>query len=174
MVQASRRAFLAALVCLLPLVNAETALAYSAGSAEIVTFPGYQPGTIVIKTSERHLYLTLGGGHAIRYPIAVGKPGKEWAGETFVARKVVNPYFSPPAVVKHDIPQLPDLIPPGPHNPLGPRALVLATDQYAIHGTNRPETIGTKASYGCIRMYNEHILDLFDRVAVGSPVVVTR
>lgn len=138
----------------------------------VVAFRGFRPGTIVIRTSERHLYLILDDGKALRYPIAVGKPGKEWAGETVVARKVVRPTWAAPAAVHRDHPELPEIIPPGPSNPLGPRALVLAADEYAIHGTNRPETIGTKASYGCIRMYNEHIIDLFARVSVGTPVVV--
>lgn len=138
----------------------------------IVAFRGYRPGTIVIRTAERHLYLILDDGRALRYPIAVGKAGKEWAGETIVARKVVRPTWAAPAVVHRDHPELPEIIPPGPSNPLGPRALVLAADEYAIHGTNRPDTIGTKASYGCIRMYNEHIIDLFSRVRVGTPVVV--
>ncbi|MDR3494241.1 MAG: L,D-transpeptidase [Ancalomicrobiaceae bacterium] len=150
------------------------AAARYAGESEVVTFGGYQPGTIVIRTAERHLYFVVGAGQAIRYPIAVGRPGKEWAGATFVARKVVNPIWSPPEEVRRDSPNLPELIPPGPRNPLGPRALVLATGEYAIHGTNNADSIGTKASYGCIRMYNQHILDLYDRVSVGTPVVVVR
>lgn len=148
------------------------ALARSALEAGVVAFDGFRPGTVVIRTSERHLYLVLGEGRAIRYPIAVGKPGKEWAGDTTIARKVAYPTWGAPAAVLHDHPELPSLIPPGPSNPLGPRALVLAADEYAIHGTNHPETIGTKASYGCIRMYNQHIVDLFQRVSVGTPVVV--
>ena len=139
---------------------------------EIVSFRGFGPGTIVIKTSERHLYLVLGDGTAIRYPVAVGKAGKEWAGDTVIARMVRYPTWKAPAVVHRDHPELPQLIPPGPENPLGPRALVLAEDEYAIHGTNHPESIGTKASYGCIRMFNAHIVDLFQRVSVGTPVVV--
>jgi lipoprotein-anchoring transpeptidase ErfK/SrfK len=139
---------------------------------DVVPFNGFTAGTIVIRTSERHLYLVLGDGRAIRYPIAVGKAGKEWSGDTMISRKVAYPTWEAPAVVLHDHPELPSLIPPGPSNPLGPRALVLAADEYAIHGTNHPETIGTKASYGCIRMYNQHIVDLFERVSVGTPVVV--
>jgi lipoprotein-anchoring transpeptidase ErfK/SrfK len=139
---------------------------------EIVPFDGFNPGTVVIRTSERHLYLVLGPRYALRYPIAVGKPGKEWAGDTVIARKVAFPTWAAPEVVHIDHPELPTLIPPGPSNPLGPRALVLAAGEYAIHGTNHPETIGTKASYGCIRMYNRDIVDLFQRVAVGTPVVV--
>ena len=152
--------------------NTPRAFAYSALEMEFVPFDGFRPGTIVIRTTERHLYLVIGQGQAIRYPIAVGKPGKEWAGDTIIARKVENPTWEAPAIVHHDHPELPNLIGPGPSNPLGPRALVLAADEYAIHGTNHPETIGTKASYGCIRMYNKHIMDLFQRVSVGTPVVV--
>lgn len=154
--------------------QAAPAAARFAGDSEMVAFDGYQPGTIVIRTSERHLYFVVGDGHAIRYPIAVGRPGKEWAGATFVARKVVDPVWSPPQEVRRDSPNLPDLVPPGPRNPLGPRALVLATGEYAIHGTNNADSIGTKASYGCIRMYNQHIMDLYERVGVGTPVVVVQ
>ncbi len=135
---------------------------------------GFQAGTIVIKTSERRLYYVIGRGQAVRYPVAVGMPGKEWAGQTYIARKEVNPVWGPPAEVKRDKPSLPDLIPPGPRNPLGPRAMVLAHGQYAIHGTNKRSSIGTRASYGCIRMYNEDVVDLYDHVGVGTPVVVMR
>lgn len=152
--------------------NASPAEAKQNFDPEIVAFDGFLPGTIVIKTSERHLYLVIDQGHAIRYPVAVGKAGKEWAGDTVIARKVAFPTWEAPAIVHRDHPELPEIIPPGPSNPLGPRALVLAEDEYAIHGTNHPETIGTKASYGCIRMYNRHIVDLFQRVTVGTPVVV--
>ena len=147
----------------------------AAEARDAVPFDGsYQPGTIVIKTGERRLYYVTGPGQAIRYPIAVGMPGREWVGNNTVARKEVNPTWSPPEEVRRDKPGLPQLIPPGPSNPLGPRAMVLAWGQYAIHGTNKPSSIGTRASYGCIRMYNEHIVDLFDRVSVGTPVVVLR
>lgn len=146
-----------------------------AAAREIVSFPaGYEPGTIVVKTSERKLYFVVGYGQAVRYPIAVGMPGKEWSGETVIARKEVNPIWGPPAEVRRDKPSLPALVPPGPANPLGPRAMVLAAGEYAIHGTNRRESIGTKASYGCIRMYNEDVVELFDRVGVGTRVVVLR
>jgi lipoprotein-anchoring transpeptidase ErfK/SrfK len=91
-----------------------------------------------------------------------------------VARKEVNPVWSPPDDVRRDKPNLPALIPPGPSNPLGPRAMVLAWGEYAIHGTNKRSSIGTQASYGCIRMFNEDVVDLYDRVSVGTPVVVLR
>jgi lipoprotein-anchoring transpeptidase ErfK/SrfK len=116
----------------------------SAQARERVPFAGaVQPGTIVIKTSERRLYLTLGDGSAIRYPVAVGKPGKQWFGWASVDGKYVRPAWSPPAEVKRDNPRLPSVIPGGSaHNPMGAGALTLSRGQYAIHGTNRPDSIG--------------------------------
>ena len=147
-----------------------------ANAREVVPFEGgVQPGTIVVKTAERRLYFVLGGGQAIRYPVAVGRPGKQWQGTAQVNGKHVQPAWSPPDEVRADNPKLPSVIPGGSsHNPMGPRAMTLSGGQYAIHGTNKPSSIGTFASYGCIRMYNQDILDLFDRVAVGTPVVVAR
>jgi lipoprotein-anchoring transpeptidase ErfK/SrfK len=143
---------------------------------ESVSFDGRaDPGTIVIKTNERRLYFVLGDGKALRYKVAVGKPSKQWAGATRVSGKYVNPAWTPPAEVRADNPKLPGVIPGGsPRNPMGPRALTLAGGEYAIHGTNRPQSIGTFASYGCIRMHNHDIVDLFERVGVGTQVVVTR
>ena len=136
---------------------------------------GVHPGTIVVKTSERRLYLALGDGTAMRYAVAVGKPGKQWFGQVAIDGKHVAPAWSPPAVVKRDNPSLPNVIPGGsPRNPMGVRALTLSGGEYAIHGTNRPSSIGTFASYGCIRMHNADIADLFERVAVGTTVVVVR
>lgn len=141
----------------------------------LVAFDGNFPrGTIVIRTGQRRLYLTTRRGEAISYPVAVGKRGKLWHGETRIRSKHVRPAWSPPEDVWRDNPKLPAVIPPGPRNPMGERAMVLARDQYAIHGTNRPETIGRYVSYGCIRMYNEDIVDLFDRVRVGTRVIVIR
>lgn len=142
---------------------------------EIVAFEeAASPGTIVVRTSERRLYYVLGDGRAIRYPIAVGMPGKEWAGATTIGRMEVNPIWGVPAEVKRDKPGLPDLVPPGPANPLGPRAMLLQGTEYAIHGTNRRSSIGTRASYGCIRMFNEDVVDLYEKVRIGTPVVVQR
>ncbi|KAA2237926.1 L,D-transpeptidase [Salinarimonas soli] len=147
-----------------------------AQAREMVPFgAGVQPGTIVVKTGERRLYLVLGDGRALRYPVAVGQPDKQWFGWSAVDGKYVNPAWSPPDVVKRDNPRLPDLIPGGsPRNPMGVRALTLTGGEYAIHGTNNPKSIGRFASYGCIRMFNEDIVDLFERVGVGTPVVVIR
>ncbi|MBB4019144.1 lipoprotein-anchoring transpeptidase ErfK/SrfK [Chelatococcus caeni] len=148
-------------------------LAAPAKSREIVSFSGYAPGTVVVRTKERRLYFVAGEGVALRYPVAVGKPGKQWRGIARIDGKYVRPAWSPPAEVKRDNPHLPDVIPGGvPQNPMGERALTLTGDEYAIHGTNRPDSIGRFASYGCIRMHNADIIDLFERVAVGTPVVV--
>lgn len=135
----------------------------------------YSPGTIVVKTNERRLYLILDGGHAVRYPVGVGKSGKQWAGTTRIDGKYRNPAWSPPAEVKRDKPQLPDVIPGGsPRNPMGVAAMTLAGGEYAIHGTNVPGSVGGFVSYGCIRMLNDDITDLYSRVSVGTTVVVTR
>src|SRR5215468_1136645 len=135
----------------------------------------YGPGTIVVKTNERHLYLILDDGHAMRYPVGVGKSGKQWAGETRIDGKYRNPAWSPPSEVKHDKPNMPDVIPGGsPRNPMGVAAMTLAGGEYAIHDTNVPGSVGGYVSYGCIRMLNDDITDLYSRVSIGTPVVVTR
>jgi lipoprotein-anchoring transpeptidase ErfK/SrfK len=142
---------------------------------DVVAFRGdYSPGTIVVKTSERRLYLVLDQGQAVRYPVGVGKAGKQWAGVTKIDGKYRQPAWAPPADVKHDNPNIPDVIPGGsPANPMGVAAMTLEGGEYAIHGTNRPSSIGGYVSYGCVRMYNEDISDLFNRVSVGTQVVVT-
>ena len=144
---------------------------------QIVPYDGGEPpGTIVVSTRERRLYLVLSDGEAIRYPVGVGKYGDQWQGRTRVEGKHIEPAWSPPPEVKRDNPRVPNMIPGGwPGNPMGPRALTLSGGwQYAIHGTNRPDSIGTFTTYGCIRMFNEDIVDLFERVSVGTEVVVTR
>ncbi|MCJ2129945.1 L,D-transpeptidase [Methylobacterium sp. E-045] len=147
-----------------------------AAARELVAFDqAVMPGTVVIRTSERRLYLVNGDGTAIRYPVAVGKPGKQWTGATKIDGKYVEPAWSPPREVKRDNPRLPDVIAGGsPHNPMGAAAMTLAGGEYAIHGTNRPNSVGTYASYGCIRMYNQDVVDLYGRVSVGTQVYVTR
>jgi len=156
-------------------LSALAAWATGASAREIVPFgAGVTPGTILIRTAERRLYYVRGDGTALRYRVAVGKPGKQWFGEARIDGKYVRPAWSPPAEVKRDNPRLPNVIPGGaPNNPMGARALTLDLDEYAIHGTNRPSSIGTYASYGCIRMLNEDIVDLYDHVSVGTRVVVT-
>jgi len=147
----------------------------SASAREVVRYNAeVQPGTIVVKTAERRLYLVLGDGQALRYTVAVSRPGKQRQGKAQVNGKFVQPAWTPPAEVKADNPNLPDMIPGGaPNNPMGVAAMTLSGGEYAIHGTNKPETIGKFASYGCIRMLNQDITDLFGRVDVGTQVVVT-
>ncbi len=143
---------------------------------EVVHFRGdASAGTIVVRTAERRLYYVMGDGRAIRYPVGVGRAGKQWTGTTRIDGKYVKPAWSPPAVVKRDRPSLPDVIPGGsPRNPMGAAALTLAGGEYAIHGTNAPGSVGGFVSYGCIRMHNRDVVDLFGRVSVGTTVVVTR
>ncbi len=149
--------------------------AASAHTRVVAFHSSYGAGTIVISMSQRRLFYVLDDGRAIEYPVAVAKPGKEWLGSTHIAGKYSHPDWSPPAVVKHDHPNLPNFIPGGsPRNPMGVAAMTLDRDQIAIHGTNRHmrSSIGTRASYGCIRMLNEDVADLYDRVGVGTPVVM--
>jgi lipoprotein-anchoring transpeptidase ErfK/SrfK len=147
----------------------------SSSAREIVHFNGYSAGTIVVKTSERRLYYVLGDGKAIRYPVGVGRAGKAWSGTAIIAGKYLKPGWSPPAEIKHDKPSLPDVIPGGsPRNPMGAAALTLSQGEYAIHGTNAPGSIGGFVSYGCIRMFNQDIMDLYERVSFGTSVVVLR
>ena len=147
-----------------------------AQAREVVHFRGdAAAGTVVVRTAERRLYYVLGDGRAIRYPVGVGRAGKQWSGTTRIDGKHVSPAWSPPREVKRDKPSLPDVIPGGsPKNPMGAAALTLAGGEYAIHGTNVPSSIGGTVSYGCIRMYNQDVVDLYSRVSVGTTVVVTR
>ena len=152
------------------------AMAQSAHARGIVGFSGnYSAGTVVVRTHERSLYYVLGGGKAIRYPVGVGRAGRQWSGTTFINGKNLRPAWAPPAVVRHDKPNLPSIIPAGaPNNPLGEAVLFLAGGERAIHGTNNPGSIGGAVSYGCIRMFNADVLDLYGRVGVGTTVIVTR
>jgi lipoprotein-anchoring transpeptidase ErfK/SrfK len=144
-----------------------------ASAHETVAFNEGSAGSIVIKTNERRLYYVLGGGQAIRYPVGVGRAGKQWAGTSFIDGMRIKPAWSPPDEVRHDKPSLPAVIPGGsPGNPMGAAALTLSGGQYAIHGTNSPGSIGGFVSYGCIRMYNADILDLYQRVHFGTQVTV--
>jgi lipoprotein-anchoring transpeptidase ErfK/SrfK len=147
-----------------------------AGGNLVAVKGSYAPGTIVIRTNQRRLYLMLGGGEAMRYPVGVGRRGMQWSGKVQVDGKYVEPAWAPPASIKRANPRLPNMIPGGsPHNPMGVAALTLSGGgQYAIHGTNQPNLIGGFVSHGCIRMYNADITDLYNRIGVGTPVVVTR
>src|SRR5487761_2678373 len=130
------------------------------------------PGTIIISTAERHLYLIQPGGRALRYGIGVGRDGFQWQGLLSIARKAEWPDWVPPPEMIERQPYLPRFMAGGPGNPLGARAMYLGTTVYRIHGTNQPQTIGTAISSGCIGMLNEDVSDLFDRVKVGTRVVV--
>ena len=143
---------------------------------EMVSFRGdVSAGTIVVRTSERRLYYVIGDGRAIRYPVGVGRASKQWTGTTRIDGKYLRPAWSPPKEVKRDKPSLPDVIPGGsPRNPMGEAALTLAGGEYAIHGTNAPRSIGGFVSYGCIRMFNQDVVDLYGRVSVGTTVMVVR
>jgi lipoprotein-anchoring transpeptidase ErfK/SrfK len=152
-------------------------VAASAPSAarEIVSFNEGSAGSIVIKTGQRRLYYVLGNGRAIRYPVGVGRAGKQWMGSAYIDGKYLKPAWSPPAEVKRDKPSIPNVIAGGsPRNPMGAAALTLNRGQYAIHGTNAPGSVGGFVSYGCIRMYNQDITDLYTRVSFGTRVEVTR
>jgi lipoprotein-anchoring transpeptidase ErfK/SrfK len=160
---------------LLPIVSiAGFAGTPPAQAREVVSFTEAPAGTIVVRTSERRLYYVTGDGRAIRYPVGVGKNGKQWAGESFISGKHVRPAWTPPEEIRREKPTLPQVIPGGlPSNPMGAAAMTLSGGEYAIHGTNNPRSIGGFVSYGCIRMYNQDIVDLFERVQVGTRVIVT-
>lgn len=163
-----------ALVCLTGLIL-PAVFHGGVGARELVSWDGGHPiGTIVVKTSERQLYYIVGNGMALRYDVAVGKEGMQWAGETFVQSKTRNPGWTPTPRMRREHPMLPAYVEPGPRNPLGIRAIYLGWSEYRIHGTNAPGSIGQAASSGCIRMRNSDVADLFERVHIGAPVYVIR
>jgi lipoprotein-anchoring transpeptidase ErfK/SrfK len=130
------------------------------------------PGTVVIDTSQRFLFLVQPDGKAIRYGVGVGRPGFAWHGTEHITRKAEWPDWTPPPEMLKRRPDLPSFMAGGPANPLGARAMYLGSSMYRIHGSNEPETIGHAVSSGCIRMRNEDVIDLYDRVKVGTKVVV--
>ena len=130
------------------------------------------PGTIIIQTAERHLYLIQGNGRALRYGIGVGRDGFQWQGLVNITRKSEWPDWTPPPEMIARQPYLPRFMAGGPGNPLGARAMYLGTTVYRIHGTNRPDTIGTAVSSGCFRLVNADVTDLYERVPVGTKVIV--
>jgi lipoprotein-anchoring transpeptidase ErfK/SrfK len=132
----------------------------------------YAPGTIVVNTAERRLYLVLSDGEALRYGIGVGRDGFRWGGVHRITAKKEWPSWTPPAQMVARRPDLPRHMQGGIENPLGARALYLGSTLYRIHGSNEPETIGQAVSSGCFRMTNEDVTDLYDRVRVGTTVVV--
>lgn len=130
------------------------------------------PGTVIVDTASTHLYLVLGNGRALRYGIGVGRDGFRWSGVQNVTRKSEWPDWVPPADMLARQPYLPRFMAGGPGNPLGARAMYLGGTVYRIHGTNQPHTIGTRVSSGCIRMTNEDVADLYERVKLGAKVIV--
>ena len=142
---------------------------------ETVAYSGpHGPGTIVVSTAERRLYLVLPGGEAMRYGVGVGRPGFTWGGTQTITMKREWPDWRPPAEMLRRRPDLPRYMKGGIENPLGSRAMYLGNTIYRIHGSNEPETIGTAVSSGCIRMTNEDVADLYTRVKVGTRVIVQR
>ena len=140
---------------------------------QVVDFRGEEPpGTIVIDTPNKFLYLVEDGGKALRYGIGVGRPGFTWAGVKTISAKREWPDWRPPSDMLQRRPDLPRFMPGGVDNPLGARAMYLGSTLYRIHGSNEPWTIGTNVSSGCIRMRNEDVEDLYNRVPVGTKVVV--
>jgi lipoprotein-anchoring transpeptidase ErfK/SrfK len=164
-----RAVFFIAFVLVFALVAAS--MAHSATSERgLVAFSGFRPGTIVVRTGERSLYFVVDEQRAMRFPVGVGRTGKTWTGSAQVEGKFVRPAW-----------QAPDELGGGPvipggaaNNPMGAAALTLRGGEYAIHGTNRPESIGHFVSHGCIRMHNRDIVELYRMVPVGTPVIVER
>jgi lipoprotein-anchoring transpeptidase ErfK/SrfK len=169
-----------------PTVNAETTgvnffgnfnlfrlFGISAIPRSTVAFSGnYKPGTIVIHTNERRLYLVLGNGEALRYGIGVGREGFTWRGVNTVTDKREWPAWTPPPQMLARKPDLPRHMAGGPDNPLGARAMYLGDTLYRIHGTNEYNTIGSAESSGCIRLTNDDVIDLYNRVRIGATVIV--
>jgi lipoprotein-anchoring transpeptidase ErfK/SrfK len=131
-----------------------------------------KPGTIIIETGERRLYLVLEGGKAMKYGIGVGRDGFTWSGTHRITRKAEWPGWTPPPAMRKRVPDLPAYMPGGPNNPLGARALYIGSTLYRVHGTSEPWSIGQAVSSGCIRLTNEDVTDLYDRVQVGAKIIV--
>ena len=140
---------------------------------QVVDYVSHEtPGTVVVDTGNTFLYLVLNGKQAMRYGIGVGREGFTWSGEQTVARKTEWPDWRPPAEMVSRQPYLPRFMAGGPGNPLGARAMYLGETEYRIHGTNKPDTIGKRVSSGCIRLTNEDVADLYERVKIGAKVIV--
>ena len=146
----------------------------SSGRESISLRASYPRGTIIVSFGDRRLYLVGDGGQALSYPIAIPRDQSRWQGTTSVSQKRVNPPWVPTPTMRAENPRLPNFVPGGhPMNPLGVRALYLGASAYRIHGTDAPWTIGQNVSKGCVRMFNQDVIDLYERVNVGSRVVVT-
>jgi lipoprotein-anchoring transpeptidase ErfK/SrfK len=140
---------------------------------QVIDYTSHQtPGTVIIDTKNTFLYFVLNDTQALRYGIGVGREGFTWSGEQAVARKTEWPDWRPPAEMLVRQPYLPRFMAGGPGNPLGARAMYLGETEYRIHGTNKPDTIGKRVSSGCIRLTNEDVVDLYERVKVGAKVIV--
>ena len=186
---------LAAVLIAALLAGSLFAQAQQAGEMKIDDQPGYEPdvneqvpasfqrqavffrtsesaGTIIVHTSERFMYLVQGNNRALRYGIGVGRDGFQWAGLLKISRKAEWPDWTPPPEMIERQPYLPRFMAGGPGNPMGARALYLGGTVYRIHGTNQPHTIGKAVSSGCFRLVNNDVIDLFDRVPVGTKVVI--
>jgi lipoprotein-anchoring transpeptidase ErfK/SrfK len=131
-----------------------------------------QPGTIIVYTSERHLYLVQGNNRALRYSVGVGRDGFQWAGLHRISRKAEWPDWTPPPEMISRQPYLPRFMAGGPGNPMGARALYIGETVYRLHGTNQPQTIGSAVSSGCFRLVNNDIIDLYERVPLGTRIIV--
>jgi lipoprotein-anchoring transpeptidase ErfK/SrfK len=163
------------ILLLVGLLAASVTAAEVALASSIISFGGVKRGVILIRTSERRLYLGIGNGQALSYPIGVGRAGRQWTGRRWISAKSIKPAWRPTPDIRRDKPNIASIIPGGsPQNPMGAAALLISgSGQYAIHGTNNPGSIGRYVSYGCIRMHNDDIIDLYRRVYVGTTVVVT-
>jgi lipoprotein-anchoring transpeptidase ErfK/SrfK len=142
---------------------------------ELVVFPAEaDPGSIIVSFADRKLYFILPGHRAISYPVGAPMGEASWQGVLHVTEKRINPVWTPTSDMRRENPTLPVSVPGGhPLNPLGPRAMYLGSTTYRIHGTDAPWTVGQDVSHGCIRMYNNDVIDLYDRVPIGTKVVVT-
>ena len=172
----SRSAAAIIAVAALSSITVPATISPAAASGDVVAFRGdVSPGTIVVRTGERRLYLVLGQGRAMAYPVGVGRAGRQWAGRSVISGKHVRPAWAPPPDIARARPNMARVHEGGsPSNPMGAAALTLSGGEYAIHGPNDPSSIGGFVSYGCIRMYNQDITDLYGRVSVGTTVIVTR
>lgn len=145
----------------------------SSKTRQVIAYKTKQrPGTIIVSTKERRLYLVLKGGKAIRYMVGVGRPGFTWKGTNRITRKAEWPTWTPPAAMRKREPWLPVTMKGGIDNPLGARAMYLGSTLYRLHGTSNRKTVGQAVSSGCIRLMNEDVIDLYNRVKVGTKVIV--
>ncbi|MEO0329712.1 MAG: L,D-transpeptidase [Pseudomonadota bacterium] len=163
-------------LCIVVVVSLLIGLSASqdAAARQVISGVDVSRGTILVLTSKRKLYYGLGNGKAIRYNVGVGKRGRQWTGRRYIARKAKKPAWQATPDILKDKPHLTRVIPGGaPENPMGAAALLISGNgYYAIHGTNRPRSIGGYVSYGCIRMHNKDILDLYQRARIGTRVIV--